>query len=366
MPLGWIVPDGTNRSLEEIPEKKITNGISPGGGLGAVIVCLPRLEKAFGTGHYLVDLDTGKVFAYIGQLWRRTGLYSAVQPFNTEELTMKIERYSRIMKMEMENEVQTPVTPLNSWEVYTPPPLPPMDDPDVYMVHHDVMTTGTRRNYTRDRLRAAITYINEYKETQDKLERNNSQNEVLGRRLRIIFGQVNNIRERIDKALHVDDIYRCRRNMRDVPEVRRFPLPQMMGQATTSAWVTWIREETNIAMMMLDEEVTREGDPEDPFNGTAGGIFQMPPGRLNSLTLPPPVHTPLQTGAVNTSQRRQIEGDKHSSHSQNTNIVPEGINQLQQQQVHGDEILPSGGKGDKHSTPPLDPNHTIREFHNQQ
>ena len=166
-----------------------------------MIVCLPRLEREFETRHYLVDLDTGEVFAYIGQLWRRTGLYSATQPFNTEELVMKIECYGRIMKMEIENEVQTPVTSLNPQGPEVPPPLPPLDDPDVYMVHHDVMTTGTRRNYTRDRMRADITYINEYKETQDQLERDSSRNEVMGTRLRIIFGRVNNIRECIDEAL---------------------------------------------------------------------------------------------------------------------------------------------------------------------
>ena len=33
LPLGWIVPDGMNRTLEEIKDKKISNGISPGGGM---------------------------------------------------------------------------------------------------------------------------------------------------------------------------------------------------------------------------------------------------------------------------------------------------------------------------------------------
>ena len=30
LPLGWIVPDGTNRTLEEIKDKKISNDHSPG------------------------------------------------------------------------------------------------------------------------------------------------------------------------------------------------------------------------------------------------------------------------------------------------------------------------------------------------
>ena len=208
MPLGWIVPDCTNRTLEEISQKKIANGIFAGGGTGAVIICLPQLEKNFTTKYFLVDLDIGEVFAYINQLWRRTGLYCANQQFNTEELTVKIERYSRIMKMEMENELQTPVTTLTAQETYTPPPLPPMDDPTIYIAHQDVMTTSTQRNYTRDRMRAAITYINEYYNTQATVTQDSTHSDALWTRLRIIFGHVNNIKEVIDEAFRVDDAYR--------------------------------------------------------------------------------------------------------------------------------------------------------------
>ena len=212
MPLGWIIPDGTNRTLEEIDEKKIANGMSPGGGSGAVIVSLPWLEEHFTTKYYLVDLDTGEVFAYVGQLWRHTGLYCAVQPFNITELQLKMERYGRAMKMEIENEQQTPVTPLVARrpQTYTPAPLPPMDDPAIYVIHPDVMTTSTRRNYTRDRMRAAVTYINEYYDTQNAITQDNTHREALETRLRIIYGRINNIRERINEALLADDAYRRR------------------------------------------------------------------------------------------------------------------------------------------------------------
>ena len=41
LPLGWIVPDGTNRTLEEIKDKKISNDQSPGGcQAGAVVMTL--------------------------------------------------------------------------------------------------------------------------------------------------------------------------------------------------------------------------------------------------------------------------------------------------------------------------------------
>ena len=41
LPLGWIIPDGTNRTLEEIKDKKISNDHSPGGGqAGALVMTL--------------------------------------------------------------------------------------------------------------------------------------------------------------------------------------------------------------------------------------------------------------------------------------------------------------------------------------
>ena len=71
LPLGWIVPDGTNRTLEEIKGKKISNDHSPGGGqAGAVVMTLQRLEPYFGTQFFLVDLETGEMFTYIRQQWR--------------------------------------------------------------------------------------------------------------------------------------------------------------------------------------------------------------------------------------------------------------------------------------------------------
>ena len=71
LPLGWIVPDGTNQTLEEIKEKTISNDRSPGGGqAGAVVMTLQRLEPYYGTQFFLVDLETSEMFAYIQQQWR--------------------------------------------------------------------------------------------------------------------------------------------------------------------------------------------------------------------------------------------------------------------------------------------------------
>ena len=72
LPLGWIVPDGTNRILEEIRDKKVSNGISLGGGqAGVIVVNLQRLEPYYGTQFFLIDLETGEVFAFVQQQWRK-------------------------------------------------------------------------------------------------------------------------------------------------------------------------------------------------------------------------------------------------------------------------------------------------------
>ena len=72
------------------------------------------------------------------------------------------------MKAELEAEQQTPLmnigrTP-DQFEV--PPPLPTMDEPDIYVLHPDAMETNTRKNYVCDRMRTALIYIPEYVETQ--------------------------------------------------------------------------------------------------------------------------------------------------------------------------------------------------------
>ena len=108
LPLGWIVPDGTNRTLEEITDKKISSSISPGGGhTGAIVISLQRLVPYYGTQFFLVNLETGEVFAYIQQQWRRAGLYCSNQPFSMNELMVKVECHGQAMQAELEAEQQT-------------------------------------------------------------------------------------------------------------------------------------------------------------------------------------------------------------------------------------------------------------------
>ena len=40
-----------------------------------------------------------------------------------------------------------------------------------------------------------------------------------------------------------------------------------------TTWITWMRDESNELLAAIDEEVTKRQDPDDPFDGTASGIF---------------------------------------------------------------------------------------------
>ena len=155
LPLGWIVPDVTNRTLEEISDKKISSRISPGGGqAGVIVISLQRLEPYYGTQFFLVDLETGEVFAYIQQQWRQAGLYCSNQPFSVNELMLKVERHGQAMLAEIEAEQQTPLIDVRRTpsQFKVPLPLPAMDEPDIYILHPDAMQSNTRKNYVRDQM----------------------------------------------------------------------------------------------------------------------------------------------------------------------------------------------------------------------
>ena len=204
LPPGWIVLNGTNRTLKEIREKKVSHGNSPGGRqAGAIVVNLQRMEPYYGTPFFLVNLETGELFGHLQQQWRRAGLSCSSQPFIINDLMSKIERHGQEMQAELEAEQQTLVMNLgrDPGQFEAPPLLPMLDDPEVYVMHQDAMETNTRRNYVCDRMRAVLIYISEYIETQKMLTENRYRQEDLFARLRAVFGRVDRMRNQIDQAL---------------------------------------------------------------------------------------------------------------------------------------------------------------------
>ena len=73
-----------------------------------------------------------------------------------------------------------------------------------------------------------------------------------------------------------------------------------MEQGDVTVWTNWIHEETEEIMKQLEEERDSRSDPDDPFNGTANGVF-LP--LQDPLSLPPPVQTPKQH--ENSSENRE-------------------------------------------------------------
>ena len=274
--MDWYVPDGTNRLIVEIPEREIADFRSPGGGTGALILILTRLLLHFNTTKYLVDIDTGEVFGWIANQWHRTGLYCSPQPFVMSELSMLTTRCSAALKMDLEQEEQTTVLQLprtRRENTVMLPPLPLMPEPEAYVQQLDAMTPNMRRNYVRDRMQAALTYIKEYELAQQWEGNPEYDRQEVLQRLQLIYGKADKVRQQIDTALNNDDMYRRRRVMRPLGLPQRFPEPQSMRNCATSTWITWIREESNDLITAIDEEKSKMRDPDDPFNGTAGGIF---------------------------------------------------------------------------------------------
>ena len=55
--------------------------------------------------------------------------------------------------------------------------------------------------------------------------------------------------------------------MHVLPLPRNFPKPQSMGQSLVPTWIRWIREESERIVSKLEEEIQRQNDLDDPFDG---------------------------------------------------------------------------------------------------
>ena len=276
MAMDWYVPDGSNRRLVEIQDTRIADFRSPGGGTGAMTLTLPHLMLHYQTTKYLVDVETGELFGWIANQWRRTGLYCSTQPFVLSELTAMTTRCSAVLRMDLEQEQQTSVIQLSGdarLNKVQLPPLPLMPEPEAYVTQIDVMTPQMRRNYVRDRTQAALTYIKEYETSQEWEQNPQYDVQQVRQRLQIVYGKADQVKQRVDVALLNDDIYRRRRVMHTLELPQRFPLPHTMKDSSVVTWVQWIREESNKLIAAIDDKIARRQDPDDPFDGTASGIF---------------------------------------------------------------------------------------------
>ena len=159
-------------------------------------------------------------------------------------LIPKVEQQGQAVWAELDAEDQTPLVNIrrSSGRFEVLPPLPVMDEPAVYILHPDIMQINTRKNYVRDRMRAALIYISEYEETKCMMTEGRYNNDDLLVRLRAVFGRVDQVRHHIDVALQQDDAHRRKRNMRFLMLPMHFPRPESISQGDIAVWTNWIRE----------------------------------------------------------------------------------------------------------------------------
>ena len=263
------------------------------------------------------------------------------------DLVSKVECHGQATWAELEAEQQTPLVDIrrSTTQFEVPPPLPAMDEPAVYVLHPDVMQVNTRKNYMRDRMRAALIYISEYMETKCMMTEGRYNNEELLVRLRAVFGRVDQVRDHIDRALQQDDAHCRKRDMRFLILPTCFPRPESMGQGDIAVWTNWIREETDEIMKQLEEERDSRSNPDDPFNGTANGVF-LP--LQDPLSLPPPVQTP----------KRQENNSENTEPSQNSRENVRRQNTARRDERTNEAVTPMQGEPRKfreHSRESLDP-----------
>ena len=129
-----------------------------------------------------------------------------------------------------------------------------------------------------------------------------------------------------------------------------------MGQGDIAVWTNWIREEMEEIMKQLEEERDSRNNPDDPFNGTANGVF-LP--LQDPLSLPPPVQTPKRH--ENSSENRETsQNSREDVRRQNTARQDEKINET---------VTPTQGEPREfreHSRESPDPMASIQNLHIQQ
>ena len=118
--LDWIIPDGRNSHLETLQEKHIMNFTAPGGKTGAMLVHLPDLEPFYDTKEFLIDLQSGELFAKLCNKWHPAGLTCKKHDFEVEQLMVLIQHASIRLKSSLQRKENTEVLVLDPTKTQPP------------------------------------------------------------------------------------------------------------------------------------------------------------------------------------------------------------------------------------------------------
>ena len=156
---------------------------------------------------------TGYIFVLHKRRWIRTGLTCTQNQTPPEELGMKIQEASntywnklieknetslqRISNKEVSRNVVNEITQLPTPQpdiTVQPPPLPRIDNAELYTILDEPMPLRIRCTYIRDRTRNAHTYIMEFSATLEMIKERRYRMEELWDQLRIIYRRVDVVR----------------------------------------------------------------------------------------------------------------------------------------------------------------------------
>ena len=127
------------------------------------------------------------------------------------------------------------------------------------------MSPVMRKNYVKDRVQAAVTYITEYGNTTLWSLENFVPLHKLTQCLQIMFGRADAVRKAVDKAIENNDEIRRKKCMRYLKPPKRFPLLEDMEGKETATWINWIHLETQVLLEDLNEEIRLQNKADDPF-----------------------------------------------------------------------------------------------------
>ena len=209
--MDWIVLDGQNKKLRDHRNKSMSEGTSPDGG-PAMYINLSNLGPYFSSLNFLIDMVTDHIFVLHKRRWVRTGLTCMQNQTPPDELGTKIQEASNTYWNRLIEKNETSLQRISNSNTRTilsttsqvpppqpritpqPPPLPRIDNTELYTIHDEPMPLRIRRTYIRDWTRNAHTYIMEYSATLEMIKERRYIEEELWDRLRIIYGRVDAVR----------------------------------------------------------------------------------------------------------------------------------------------------------------------------
>ena len=253
--MDWIVPAGQNKKLRDHRNKSMSEGTAPDRG-PAMYINLSNLGPYFSSSNFLIDMVTGYIFVVHKRRWVQTGYTCTQNHTPPEELGAKIQEVSNTYWNKLIEKNETSLQRISNKDIRRnivneiaqvpapqpviaaqPPPLPRIDNPELYTIHDEPMPLRIRWTYMRDWMRNAHTYIMEYSATLEMVKERRYVADELWNRLKIVYGRVDAVWRNIDESLAIDDQLCRQRGMMEFRSPYRFPDLTEMENSMPPTWI---------------------------------------------------------------------------------------------------------------------------------